>query len=130
MIAVDSNVLIRFLVRDDELQAQAARKLLESLTSERKGFVCREVTIEVVWVLTRAYGFARDQIANTLEELVCTKHIIVEAAADVVRAANHYRSGNVGFADLMIAAAAARVGASPVYTFDRKAAPLEGVRLI
>ena len=68
MIALDTNVLVRYLVRDDARQAEAARKLLEALTTERPGLVCREVTVELVWVLERAYRFSRDQIATVLEE--------------------------------------------------------------
>ena len=56
MIALDTNVLVRYLVDDDAEQAQAARTLLEGLTAERSGFVCREVIVELVWVLQRTYG--------------------------------------------------------------------------
>ena len=64
MIALDTNVLVRYLVRDELRQAEAARGLLESLTSERPGYACREVVVELVWVLERAYGFPRDRIAT------------------------------------------------------------------
>ena len=130
MIALDTNVLARYLVRDDAKQAKAARALLESLTAERPGYVCREVTVELVWVLERAYGYSRDQIAAVLEQLVATEGLVVEAADDVARAAFRYRSGSVGFSDLMILAAAERSGAHPLYTFDQKAARLEGVTLL
>ena len=56
MIGLDTNVLVRYLVRDDAEQAEAARSLLESLTVDSPGYVCREVTVEVVWVLERRYG--------------------------------------------------------------------------
>ena len=83
MIALDTNVLVRYLVRDDTRQAEAARTLLESLTAERPGYVCREVAVELVWVLERAYGLARDQIATILEELVATEGWWLEDADDV-----------------------------------------------
>ena len=130
MIAIDTNVLVRYLVRDEAKQAEAARLLLESLTVERPGFVCREVVVELVWVLERAYGYSRDRIATVLEQLVATEHLVIEAADDVARAAFRYRPGSAGFSDLMILAAAERSGASPLYTFDQKAAQLEGVSLL
>ena len=130
MIALDTNVLVRYLVRDDIEQAEAARSLLESLTVDRPSYVCREVTVEVVWVLERAYGYSRDQIATILEELVATEELIIEAADDVGRTASRYRTGGAGFSDLMILAAAERVGAHPLYTFDQKAARLEGATLV
>ena len=59
MTAVDTNVLVRYLVRDILELAEAARDLLESLTVERPGFICREVAIETVWVLERSYRLPR-----------------------------------------------------------------------
>ncbi len=130
MIALDTNVLVRFLVRDDEKQAAVANELLSSLTVEEPGFVCREVVVELVWVLERAYGFAREQIADVLEHLVSTEVLVVETAEDVALTAFRYRSGNVGISDLMILAAAERAHTLPVYTFDQKAARQEGVKLL
>ncbi len=130
MIALDTNVLVRYLVRDDVQQAEAARALLDSLTAERPGYVCREVTVELVWVLERAYGFARDRIATIVEELVATEGLVIEEANDVARAALRYRAAGAGFSDLMILAAAERSGAHPLYTFDQKAARLKGVSLL
>ena len=130
MIAVDTNVLVRYLVRDDAEQAEAARRLLESLTAGRPGYVCREVTVELAWVLERAYGYSRARIATILEELVTTDGLVVEAADDVARAAFRYRAGGSEFSDQMILAAAKRSGAHPLYTFAQKAARLEGVSLL
>ena len=130
MIALDTNVLVRYLVRDDERQAEPARALLESLTTERPGYACREVVVELVWVLERAYGVSRERIATILQELVATQSLVVEAGDDVARAAIRYGAGGPGFADLMVLAAAERSGARPLYTFDRRAARLEGVELL
>lgn len=130
MIALDTNVLVRYLVRDDERQAESARALLESLTTERPGYACREVVVELVWVLQRAYGVSRERIATIVQELVATQSLVVEAGDDVARAALRYRAGGPGFSDLMVLAAAERSGARPLYTFDRKAARLDGVELL
>lgn len=130
MIALDTNVLVRYLVDDDPQQAEAARALLTDLTPERPGFVCREVAVELAWVLDRAYGFSRDQIATVFEELVATAELRFEEADDVVRAALRYRQGGAGFSDQMILAAARRSGAEVLYTFDRQAAQLEDAALL
>ena len=127
MIGLDTNLLVRFLVRDDAQQAERARALLESLTADRPGFVCREVVVELVWVLERAYGLSPGRIAKILVELVATEGLVIEEAGDVARAAIRYRTSGGGFSDLMILAAAERVGAGPLYTFDRKAARIDGV---
>ena len=130
MVGLDTNVLVRYLVRDDAKQAEAARALLESLTVERPGFVCREVIVELVWVLERSYKQSRDRIATVLEQLTATDSLVVEADADVLRAASRYRSEVSGFADLMILAATERSEAYPLYTFDQKSARVEGVELL
>lgn len=130
MIALDTNILVRYLVGDDEKQAEVARTLLESFTIDQPGFVCREVVVELVWVLERSYQCSRDRIATVLEQLATTEGLIVEAGNDVIRAASRYRSGSAGFSDLMILAAAQRLQAHLLYTFDRRAARLEGVELL
>ena len=130
MIALDTNVLVRFLIRDDEKQASAANTFLSSLTFEKPGFICREVVVELVWILERAYGFPRDRIADVLEQLVATEVLVIEAAGDVAQAAYRYRSGGADFSDLMILAAAGRSQALPLYTFNQKAARQEGVNLL
>ena len=129
MIALDTNVIIRYLVRDDEEQAAAARLLMDVLTPDSPGFVCREVMLEVAWVLARAYKFPRTQVADVLVELIATDSLVVETADDVVRAAFGYRQGRSDFSDLMILAAAERTGARPLYTFDRKLSRLHGATL-
>ncbi len=127
MIALDTNVLVRYLVNDDTRQAKAARLLLNDLTAERPGFVCREVVVELVWVLQRAYRFPRESIAAALEKLVAARELEFEAGEDVARAIFSYTTGTAGFSDFMIVSAARRSGAYPLYTFDRKAAQLDGV---
>ena len=130
MIALDTNVLIRYLTRDNPEQAEAARALLQGLTTDNPGFICREVVIEVVWVLERAHRFTREQIANVVVELVATDTLVIEDDNDVAQAAAVYREGSADFSDLMILAAANRVGAQPLYTFDRRFARLDGTELV
>ena len=130
MIAIGANVLVRYLARDDAEQAEAARLLLEAITSERPGFICREVAIEVVWVLERVYKFTRSQIADVILELAATDGIVIEEVEDVARAAIRYRQTGADFSDLMILAVAERMGAGPLYTFDRRLARIGGATLV
>ena len=130
MIGIDTNILVRYLVNDDLAQAKAARELIESLTSEQPGFICREVAIETVWVLERSYKFSRAQIATALEQLAASDDIVIEASEDIIDAVALYTEVSTDFADLMILAASERTGARPLYTFDRRFARLEGVTLL
>ena len=130
MIALDTNVLVRYLVRDHPAQAEAARGLIASLTRASPGFICREVTVELVWVLSRSYGTSREQIGTVLLGLIGTESIVIESAEDVARSALGYAGGRSDFADLMVLAAASRREAMPLYTFDRRAARVDGVELL
>ncbi len=130
MIAIDTNVLVRFLTQDDPDQARAATDFMNGLRESDPGFISREVMVELVWVLERAYGFSRAEVAGALEGLLSATEIAIEAADDTGRAVFQYRDGGFGFADLMIAAAARRADAIPLVTFDRKAAQIPGVELL
>jgi predicted nucleic-acid-binding protein len=130
VIALDTNVLVRFLVQDDPLQAQLATKVIDQLTDNAQGFVSSEVLIELVWVLERAYRLGRTEIASALDGLLSATELNIEGSDEVAPALELYRNDGFGFADLMIAAAARRAGASELVTFDRKAARLPGVRLL
>ena len=130
MIALDTNVIVRFLVQDEAEQSRRATELIEELSPDDPGLVSREVLLELVWVLERAYGYSRLEIASAIDGLLSSSELILEAADDVGPALDLYRSEGFGFADLMIAAAARRLGASEVVTFDRRAARLPGVRLL
>lgn len=130
MIALDTNVLVRFLVQDDVDQAKIAGEIIDQLTDAALGFIGREVVVELVWVLERAYGYERTDIATALDGLLSARELLLEDADDIGPALEFYRNEGFGFADLMIAAAAHRSGAVELVTFDRKAARLPGVRLL
>ena len=86
--------------------------------------------METVWVLERAYRLPRIQISEALLALVCTGSLVVEAADDVARCAFSYGRGRAGFSDLMILSAGQSYGYSPLYTFDRALARVEGATLL
>lgn len=122
MIGLDTGVLVRFLVQDDPKQAEMARSLISRCSARDPGFVGREVLLELVWVLERAYGFSRPRIAAAVMGLLEAEEIVVEAEGDAAVAATAYGDGVADFADHMIAAAALRAGCETLYTLDRKAA--------
>ena len=130
MIALDTNVLVRFLVQDDPLQAQLATKVIDQLNDDAHGFVSREVLIELVWVLECAYRRGRAEIAVALDGLLSATELNIEGSDEVAPVLELYRNNGFDFADLMIAAAARRAGAAELVTFDRKASRLPGVRLL
>lgn len=130
MIGIDTNVLVRFLMQDDPGQAEVASRLIAGLTVDDPGFVCREVLVELAWVLDRAYGLARADIAQALDSLLEARELVVEAADRVAIAADRFRRGGAGFADQMVALAGQQAGCRETVSFDRKAAGVPGVRLL
>ena len=130
MSALDTGVLVRYLVGDHAEQSEAARRVADALTSEKPGYVCREVLVELVRVLERSYGFSREEIAGTLLDLLVTDELVLETADDVLLCALLYRQGIADFRDMMVVAASRRAEA-PLYTFDQSVASrLDGVELV
>ena len=130
MIGLDTNVLVRFLVQDDPGQGALARDLMARCTEDRPGLVGREVLVELVWVLERAYRFERARIAEALDGLLAAEELALETPDAVAIATEGYRTGGVDFSDLMILAAAGRAGCESLYTFDRRAARPDGITLL
>lgn len=130
MIGLDTNVLVRFLVQDDRAQAALATARIGALTEADPGFVSREVQVELVWVLERAYGLPRAEVARALEGLLEAQELVVEASDRTAIAADRYHKGGPGFADQMVALAGQGAGCTTTLTFDRKAARIPGMRAL
>jgi predicted nucleic-acid-binding protein len=120
VIALDTNVLVRFLVRDDDKQAARAEAALR-LALERGDqlFVSDVVLCELAWVLTSAYELSRGEITDALEKLVASAQLRFHDADALRRAIGDYRSRRGDFADYVIQAQAQRAGCRTVLTFDR-----------
>ena len=130
MIAIDTNVLVRLLVVDDQEQSESAEQFLATLTPQNPGLICREVLIELVWVLERTYGFKRTPISNAIHELITSSEIVVEDVDRVRMVTSEYRSSTADFSDLMIRSIAITLGASHVTTFDKSFAKVTDVQLL
>ena len=83
MIALDTNVLVRYLVQDDSEHFKIAAELIEDCTIDQPGYVCREVIIELVRVLERCYKYSRYEISGALLSLVSASDLVVETTDDV-----------------------------------------------
>ena len=130
MIGLDTNVLVRYFAQDDPAQAKKAGALIESLTPERPGYVTQVALVEVIWVLGRAYGVERVEIAQVIETLLRTKEVVVEAAETVWKALRLYAGSSADFADCLIERACHEAQCEYMATFDINAAKAAGMRLI
>lgn len=120
MIAVDTNILARYLVEDDAEQTAIATAIVErAIESDEPLFVTQIVLCELVWVLSFAYRFKRADILNVLQSLRRGTHVRLEGADEVRRATESFAAGRGDFADYLIAEHAVASGCSTVVTFDR-----------
>lgn len=121
MIALDTNVVLRFLVQDDPLQSARAVAFFASLSPEQPAYLCREVLVELVQVLERDDRLSRPEIAAALDGLLSARELIVEAREMVGQAVQRYRQGGASFSDQMIVVGARLAGCHSVVSFDRQA---------
>lgn len=120
MIALDTNVLVRFLVEDDAVQAAKATALIERAISDNATlFISDVVLCETVWVLTSRYGFSRVEVAEVLRRLVDADHLSFSARSQHARALTAFSTGKGDFADYVIREHGLAAGCTAVATFDQ-----------
>lgn len=116
MIAVDTNVVLRFVTNDDQAQADRATEVFEGGAV----LVTRTVLLEAEWVLrTSHYRFGRERIASILRKLLGLPGLTVDDPPAVARALDWYEAG-LDFADALHLASSG--AATEFATFDRKLA--------
>jgi predicted nucleic-acid-binding protein len=121
MRAVDTNVLVRLLIRDDAAQVTAAEAFVES-----GAWVSHLVLIETLWVLDAVYERKPDQVAMAVDLLLNHTTLTVQDADVVALALEAYRNRpSLGFSDCLILEIARRAGHVPLGTFDRNLAKLD-----
>lgn len=114
MITLDTNVWVRYLTNDDELQAHRAMKLLEQSDAV---FLPKTVLLELEWVLRAAYRVKPADIHRSLLHILGLPMVIAESVGQVTAALNFYAQG-YDFADALHLASSDTARA--VYTFDEK----------
>jgi predicted nucleic-acid-binding protein len=123
MLAVDANVLVRLLARDDAGQVHAAEAFVS-----KGAWVSHLVLAETIWVLDSVYDLSRAQIATAVEMLLNHRELSLQDADVVTGALGHYRKRSaVEFSDCLVLEIARKAGHLPVATFDRNFAKLDGV---
>jgi len=131
MAALDTNVLVRYLVRDDPAQFAVARRLIhESLTQGLALFVPVTVFLELEWVLRSAFGFDKESIVHALSSLLSAQELRFESELALEVAVHSYREGHADLADALHVALAAQAGESPLWTFDKAASKLAAAQLL
>jgi predicted nucleic-acid-binding protein len=128
---LDTNVLVRYLVKDDSAQSnKASRFISRECSRESPCLINRIVLCELVWVLESAYGYPKETIAAVLEQILRTSQFQIEDLQAAWIALREYRKGRADFADCLLGVVNRRQGCEHTATFDASAGRMEGFLLL
>ena len=130
MSALDTNVLVRFLVADDAKQFEIAKAYIESVSPEETLFVPLSVSIELEWVLRSRYEMDKASIISIYIRLLESREIEFQEENSIEVALSLYSDNNADFADCVHLSVTFTHHQTPLITFDRKASKLSGVKLL
>jgi len=131
VIGIDTNVLLRLLVRDHQEQVRIVERFISTrFSKEDPGYVSRVVIAETAWVLKDVYGYDRKQIAAAIRAVMDVCELQMESADEIDAAIADFEQSSAGFTDCLLARTNAAAGCSHTVTFDRKAARLAGFELL
>ncbi|MBM3330148.1 MAG: type II toxin-antitoxin system VapC family toxin [Calditrichaeota bacterium] len=121
MIALDTNILIRLLVADDDDQYLRVERLLDVLEQSGEEALITDITLaETSWVLKTGYKASKSEIVHALEAVRNTLGFKVISPISFERALNSFRNGRGGFADYLLREQALDAGCRAIATFDRR----------
>jgi predicted nucleic-acid-binding protein len=122
MRAVDANVLVRLITRDDRKQVAAAESFVN-----KGAWVSTLVLMEATWVLTAVYELSHAEIATAIDMLLHHRDLTIQESDSVAAALDQYRNRPaLGFSDCLILETARKAGHLPLGTFDRNLSKLDG----
>ena len=124
MRAVDTNVLVRLITRDDAKQVAAADTFIA-----KGAWVSHLAIAETTWVLASVYDCDADAIATAVEMLLSHEHLTMQDTEVVAAAVAQFRQQpRVGFSDCLIVEIARKAGHQPLGTFDRDLGKIDGAQ--
>lgn len=128
MIALDTNIIVRYLLGADDAETRRCAALIEDrLSPEMPGYITAITLCEVIWICRHRYGFGLDQQQSVIRAMLDTASLQLEHE-DCVRTA--LESGHADLADALIHAIAVARGCTVTVTLGRKFARLRGVELL
>lgn len=126
MIAVDTNILVRYITGDDEKQSMIAAELLETYSNQEKSiFINNIVLCELIWVLTRGYKYKKSEIVKTLKLLLSAIEFEFESHKLTFLAAAEYERSDADFSDILIGLTNNFCGVKTTYSFDQNSLKLK-----
>lgn len=128
MIGLDTNIVVRYLTKDDEVQWQ---KAVEEIEQSESCFICNVVLCEIVWVLkSKPYEYSLAEIMQVLELMLQSPKFKFENRSNIYQAIALSKKGSVDFADYLIGTVNHENGCMHTVTFDRKLKPATKFKLL
>ena len=129
MIFLDSNIFLRYFLKENELVFRRLEKLFSEIISGNIIGVANAMIIaEVVWVLSRSYKWNKEKICDNIEFILITPNIRFKDKAILVNAVNVYEEKNIGFIDAYNYSYMKANGIDEIYSFDRDFDKLKDVK--
>jgi len=133
MTGIDTNILIRYITKDDPQQADKAAKFLKSLSPTNKGFISLAVIVECIWVLDSIYEQDRDTIAEAILKLTKSPRLTIQCGDEIETVFTEALSPDAfkgDLSDAIIAQVGYSHGCEQTVTFDKKASKLKHMTLL
>ncbi len=131
MIGIDTNILVRYIAQDDELQSHIATEFIENYCSnDNKIFVNHLVICELVWVLKKCYKLSKPKTINVIQHILQISQFSIENAQIIWQALTDYKKGSADFADYVVGRTNIFNNCDETITFDKKASESNGFSLL
>jgi predicted nucleic-acid-binding protein len=119
MIGIDTNILLRLIIKDDANQVAQAEAFLVARSAQSPAYVSLVTLIETIWALQNIYDFSKKQTLEYLTLLMDSHEICLQDEISVNAATKSYASCKIDFADALIAAVNIEHGCRQTITFDK-----------
>ena len=126
MFALDTNILVRYIVQDDTEQSAIANNIIDGLNSDNSAFIACVVLCELNWVLKSGYKISKEQAIDILEKIITIPVFNIEHFDCCLKALKSYKNGQADFSDYLILEIAKLNGYKCVLTFDKNALKSDG----
>ena len=129
MIFLDTNIFLRFYLRDAEDKAKRCKNLLQDVASgKERAMTSTMVIAEIVWVLERTYQRSRKEVTDFVMSLLALPHLVLKERRLVKAGIASYADQNIDFIDAYNAALMSSKGVTIIYTYDRHFARVPSVQ--
>lgn len=128
MIGLDTNILLRLVLKDDENALKKAVNLINS--TDKTFFISIIVMVELIWNLEKGYKYTKSEIMAVLEGFASIQNFVIEYEPQINAALKRYGNSKAGLVDILIGEVSQLYGCTKTLTFDKDTAKLDAFDLL